>query len=129
MKKAVRLVSLILLLGGTPALAAGPSPQALAKVRKLASSPGFAKAVAALEAGHQRWIDETIALTEIPAPPFKEAARAEAYKAMFEQRGLSDVEIDEEGNVLGLRKGSGKGGLVIVSAHLDTVFPESTKVV
>ncbi|HZG09742.1 MAG TPA: M20/M25/M40 family metallo-hydrolase [Allosphingosinicella sp.] len=99
-----------------------------AEVRKIVSSPGFRKAAAALEAGHDRWVAETIAITEIPAPPFKEEARAKAYAEMFRARGLTDVELDEEGNVLGLRKGSAGGPVLIVSAHLDTVFPEGTDV-
>ena len=102
--------------------------QADATVKRIMTSPSFRKATAALDAGHERWVNDTITLTEIPAPPFKEAARAEAYRRMFEKRGLFDVEIDEEGNVLGLRKGTGAHGIVIVSAHLDTVFPEGTDV-
>ncbi len=43
------------------------------------------------------------------------------------QYGLADVHMDEEGNVIGLRKGRG-GPLIAVSAHLDTVFPEGTDV-
>jgi acetylornithine deacetylase/succinyl-diaminopimelate desuccinylase-like protein len=97
-------------------------------VRKLTGSAKFRQAAAALDAGHDKWVAETIALTEIPAPPFKEEARAKAYLEMFRARGLSDVEIDEEGNVLGLRKGMGSGPILIVSAHLDTVFPEGTNV-
>ena len=102
--------------------------QADTNVKRIMTSPSFRKAAAALDAGHERWVSDTITLTEIPAPPFKEAARAEAYRRMFEERGLSNVEIDEEGNVLGLRKGTGGDGVVIVSAHLDTVFPEGTNV-
>ena len=102
--------------------------QAQATVKRIMTSPSFRKAAAALDAGHERWIRDTIAITKIPAPPFKETARAEAYRRMFQERGLSDVEIDEEGNVLGLRKGTGGDGLVVVSAHLDTVFPEGTDV-
>ncbi len=109
-------------------LAAQPSPAALKRVERIVRAPGFAKAVASLEAGHDRWVADTITLTEIPAPPFKESARAAAYRDMFVARGLSNVEIDEEGNVLGLLKGKGGGGLVVVSAHLDTVFPEGTDV-
>ena len=127
----MRFVALVcaLALSGTPAPAAAELSPARAdsQIRKIVRSAAFRKAAAALDAGHGRWVEETIALTEIPAPPFKEEARAKAYLEMFRQRGLSDVEIDEEGNVLGLRKGSG-GGLVIVSAHLDTVFPEGTNV-
>ena len=47
---------------------------------------------------------------------------------MLRQAGLGDVEMDQEGNVMGLRKGGGGGGMVAVVAHLDTVFPEGTDV-
>jgi acetylornithine deacetylase/succinyl-diaminopimelate desuccinylase-like protein len=50
--------------------------------------------------------------------------------AMLKTAGLSDVEMDAEGNVMGLRRGSGPAGapLVVMAAHLDTVFPEETDV-
>lgn len=123
----------LLALAGLSLAASAPAAQSSsapsdATVRQIMSSAPFQKAVAALEAGHERWISDTILLTEVPAPPFEEAARAKAYQQMFQQRGLSNVEIDEEGNVLGLRKGSGEDGVIIVSAHLDTVFPEGTNV-
>jgi len=47
---------------------------------------------------------------------------------MLRQSGLSDVEIDPEGNVIGLRRGTGTGPLIAIAAHLDTVFPEGTNV-
>lgn len=97
-------------------------------VAKIIASPAFKVATATLEREHDRTVADIIALTEIPAPPFKEAARAKAYRAMFEAHGLTDVEIDPEGNVMGLRKGTKPGPLVVVSAHLDTVFPEGTDV-
>ncbi len=46
---------------------------------------------------------------------------------MLRQHGLTDVQMDEEGNVMGIRKGNG-GRLLAVAAHLDTVFPEGTDV-
>lgn len=114
---------------GTAANAQSTPAQADAAIQRIVKSPAFGKAAAALDAGHDRWVKDTIALTEIPAPPFREAERAKAYLAMFKERGLADARIDEVGNVLGLRKGVGGGGkLVIVSAHLDTVFPEGTDV-
>jgi di/tripeptidase len=50
--------------------------------------------------------------------------------AMLKAHGLSDVEMDAEGNVMGLRRGTGKPGgpVVVIAAHLDTVFPEETNV-
>ena len=102
---------------------------ALAKVR---SSDGFKRAIAVLDRDHDRFVAEIITLTEIPAPPFKEAARAKAYLEMLRASGLTDVEQDEEGNVMGLRRGSAanrdKAPLIAVAAHLDTVFPEGTDV-
>jgi len=77
---------------------------------------------------HDRFIREIIQITEIEAPPFKEEKRAKAYAEMLRQSGLSDIEIDEEGNVIGLRKGIGTGTLIAIAAHLDTVFPEGTNV-
>src|SRR5690606_37495666 len=42
--------------------------------------------------------------------------------------GIDSVRIDTEGNVIGERPGTGDGPLVVISAHLDTVFPEETDV-
>jgi acetylornithine deacetylase/succinyl-diaminopimelate desuccinylase-like protein len=98
------------------------------RVRALVRSAPFKAASAALGRSHDEWVENVIRLTEIPAPPFKEQARAKAFAAMLRSRGLADVEIDAEGNVLGRRKGTSGGPLVVVSAHLDTVFPEGTNV-
>ncbi len=79
------------------------------------------------QSDQDRFVRELVELTEIPAPPFKEQARAAAFAALLRQSGLADVETDAEGNVMALRKGAGKG-LLVVNAHLDTVFPEGTNV-
>ena len=102
-----------------------PSDVAIARVR--ASNP-FKKALAVLNRDHDRMVAEIVTLTEIPAPPFKEAARAAAYLEMLRASELSDVERDEAGNVMGLRKGTGGAPLIAIAAHLDTVFPEGTDV-
>lgn len=72
--------------------------------------------------GHDRFVHELIRLTEIPAPPFKECARAEAYLKVLAAQGLSNVETDAEGNVMGIRKGSGTGPMLAILAHLDSFF-------
>jgi tripeptide aminopeptidase len=73
-------------------------------------------------------IDTQVTLCEIPAPPFAEARRAEAVRALFEDAGLTRVRIDRAGNVLGERPGHAPSPNVVVSAHLDTVFPAGTDV-
>ncbi len=127
--RAIRIIAGLALLASAAAANAQTTPaQADAAIKRIVLSAPFKKAAATFEAQHEQWVEDTIAITEIPAPPFKEGARAKAYLAMFRERGLTNAEIDQEGNVLGLRKGTGGGPLVVVSAHLDTVFPEGTDV-
>ena len=73
-------------------------------------------------------LEEQVRLCEIPAPPFKEARRAEAYRQAFQSLGLTNVRIDRVGNVLGERRGLAPRPHLVFSAHLDTVFPEETRV-
>jgi tripeptide aminopeptidase len=85
-------------------------------------------AVEAIRADEARTIEDQIRLCEIPAPPFKEAARARAYADAFRAAGLTNVRSDKEGNVLGERRGRAARPHLVFSAHLDTVFPEETDV-
>jgi acetylornithine deacetylase/succinyl-diaminopimelate desuccinylase-like protein len=72
--------------------------------------------------------EELIRICEIPAPPFKEEARAREIAKRFEEIGLARVRSDEVGNIIAERPGVSAEPRVIVSAHLDTVFPEGTNV-
>ena len=107
--------------------AAAQSPDA--QVRAIVDSAAFKQAAAFIKGDQERFVRELVTLTEIAAPPFKEQARAKAFMEMLRQHGLADVEMDAEGNVMGIRRGSSPGGrLLVVNAHLDTVFPEGTDV-
>ncbi|WKA55932.1 M20/M25/M40 family metallo-hydrolase [Planococcus shixiaomingii] len=86
------------------------------------------KALEFIHADHDNTVVEQVAMTEIPAPPFKEQRRAEDFKRRLQKLGLEDVQMDAEGNVYGIRRGNGQGPRVFVSAHLDTVFPEGTDI-
>lgn len=88
----------------------------------------FAKASEVLAADHERTVQDLITLTEIPAPPFNEEKRAAAYLEMLRAHGLEEVEQDAIGNVMGIRRGFGNGDMLVVAAHLDTVFPAGTDV-
>ena len=92
------------------------------------SDPGFKLAEDFVGKDHDRFVREIIQITETPAPPFKEEKRARLFADLLKQSGLSDVEIDAEGNVIGLRKGTRNGPMIAIAAHLDTVFPEGTNV-
>jgi acetylornithine deacetylase/succinyl-diaminopimelate desuccinylase-like protein len=76
-------------------------------------------------------MDWQASMVAIPAPPFGEEARAEWLSAHFAEAGLSQVHTDEVGNVFGVLPAAklppeSTGPLVVLSAHLDTVFPADT---
>lgn len=73
---------------------------------------------------------EQIRISEIPSPTFKEEVRAQEIARLMREYGLTDVVIDPIGNVVGRRPGrmGGKGPVLALGAHMDTVFPEGTDV-
>ena len=74
------------------------------------------------------WVNEQqVRITEIPAPPFQEAERAAAVKALLAEAGLQ-AQIDKTGNVIGELRGANEKEIVAIAAHLDTVFPPGTEV-
>jgi tripeptide aminopeptidase len=85
-------------------------------------------AIDRIKADNAWTIDQQISICEIPAPPFKEERRAAEMKKRFEALGLRNVRIDSIGNVIAERPGTGGGPVVVIAAHLDTVFPEETDV-
>ena len=83
-----------------------------------------------------RILDLAIDIQQIPAPTFHEQQRAAFVHKLFAEENLSDVSMDAAGNVYArlpasrpssVGSPSGKGPRpIIVSAHLDTVFPANT---
>ncbi|HEY70102.1 MAG TPA: M20/M25/M40 family metallo-hydrolase [Anaerolineae bacterium] len=73
----------------------------------------------------ERWIENTLKLQAIPAPTFHETQRSAFLERALKRNGIQDVEQDEMGNVFA-RVAGGPASAVIVSAHLDTVFPLET---
>ena len=101
-------------------------PSARHSAAEILADARFRTAQDHLREDHARFVEEIIRLTEIPAPPFQEERRGEAYAAMFTDLGLTDVQRDEVGNVIGFRRGRSNRRAVVVAAHLDTVFPAGT---
>jgi tripeptide aminopeptidase len=85
-------------------------------------------AVESVKRDEPQVIEDQVRLCEIPAPPFKEARRAQALKEAFQSLRLANVRIDRAGNVIGERAGLAPRPNLVFSAHLDTVFPEETPV-
>jgi len=98
------------------------------EVHDLSERPAVRAALEHVRANHDRTVEDQIRLAEIPAPPFGEEGRARAYAGMLGEAGADSVFLDDEGNAIGIRRGTGGEGIVLLSGHLDTVFPEGTDV-
>ena len=120
------LVCAILLI--MPVRSAAPShAQRQAPASRLTGNPQVRAALDWFGHNHS-WInDEQARLTEIPAPPYQEQQRAAAVKELMAEAGLA-VQVDEMGNVIGELRGADEKEIILVSAHLDTVFPAGTNV-
>jgi hypothetical protein len=94
---------------------------------RLAEDPRCARGLVWIDKNSSWVTDQQIRLTEIPAPEFDEARRAEALKELFAASGFK-VSIDRTGNVVAERAGSDSAGVVLLAAHIDTVFPAGTDV-
>jgi tripeptide aminopeptidase len=124
----VRRVALLVVCGLATGVV-GHAQTSESVVQRIRESAQFTEASTFIEGDYDRFVKELIMLNEIPAPPFKEQARAKAYLEMLRRQGLSVVEMDAEGNAMGVRKGTaGDGPMLAIVAHLDTVFPEGTDV-
>lgn len=67
-----------------------------------------------------------IEIQQVPAPTFAERPRSLLVSQRMQALGLHDVTIDELGNVYARRPGQADRPALLVSAHLDTVFPADT---
>jgi tripeptide aminopeptidase len=104
---------------------------AFSRVGQLASQRRVHEAFGWLHLHEQqimRWQQE---LVTVAAPPFGENARAEWLSERFQELGLEDVHLDGVGNALGVYRGQAgnEEGCVLLSAHIDTVFPPGTPIV
>jgi tripeptide aminopeptidase len=105
-----------------------PAGVAAQPLRLPMKNPAIRATLETIRADNAWTLEQQTSICEIPAPPFKEALRAAEFKRRLESHGLVNVRIDKEGNVIGERPGTGGGPTVVVSGHLDTVFPEGTDV-
>lgn len=120
--------ALIVATGAGPAMAQEPDPVYLEEMEELAAHPQVEEAFRIIEELEPRTQEDHITITEIPAPPFGEDERAEAYLEMLQEAGVDEAYRDEEGNAIAIRRGTVGDRTLVVSGHLDTVFPEGTDV-
>ncbi len=93
---------------------------------RLFSNPVVKKGLDFIQADQENTIGEQKEICAIPAPPLQEKTRAEDYLKRLAALKLREVQMDKEGNVFGIRPGTGRGPKLVVAAHLDTVFAPGT---
>lgn len=96
-------------------------------ITRLAQDAGCARGLAWIDRSGPWVTEQQIRLTETPAPEFGEQRRAELLQSMFAENGLK-ARIDETGDVVAERVGLHTDRIVLLAAHLDTVFPAGTDV-
>lgn len=101
---------------------------AFARVTALAEQRAVHEAFHWLHRNNPQLLRQQAELVAIPAPPFGEAARSAWIAERFAAIGLDEITVDEVGNVLARFPSSPQpaGEVVLLSAHLDTVFPLET---
>ncbi len=109
-----------------------PDEKYVKEVKKLLKKKKIQDAFEYIDILEPRTLKDLVYLTEIPAPPFEEEKRAEAFRDLLDEAGADKVWIDEVGNVIAVRKAAKRDSerpvVVVLDAHLDTVFPEGTDV-
>jgi tripeptide aminopeptidase len=120
------LVVILFCSGLTAAAAAQERAAELGPV--LLQTPAVRAAVEFARATEMQTLADQIRICEVEAPPFQEAKRADLFAGMLRGAGLRNVRIDAEGNVIGERPGTSARPNLVMSAHLDTVFPPGTNV-
>lgn len=94
----------------------------------IAARPAVQAAWRSFAQDREAILELIVAVQQIPAPTFAEAARARFVAQQFAALGLSDVQEDALHNVYGRFPGTQPHRPpVILSAHLDTVFPQETE--
>jgi acetylornithine deacetylase/succinyl-diaminopimelate desuccinylase-like protein len=105
--------------------AAAPDPDADC-LRDLSADPRVSRALSFFVAHAEAVTQEQIGICAVPAGPFREAERAEYLRGKFAELGLANARLDGVGNCLALREGRADKPALVISAHLDTVFPPET---
>ena len=107
------------------------------RIARLAATPAVHRAFHWLHLHQPQLRKWHFEILRIPAPPFGEQARAAWFLERFEQLGLTNPHLDAAGNALAELSGlpldpqtpspePPTSPVILLSAHLDTVFPAST---
>jgi len=104
---------------------------AFTRVTAIAAQRAVHSAFTWMHNNPKSFMDRQAELVAIPAPPFGEEARSRWLAARFAEIGLANIHTDAVCNVIGFippahLPADSTGPVVVLSAHLDTVFPAAT---
>ena len=96
------------------------------KIAALRDSAPVQQALAFMEKDCEHIVEQQIELALIPAYSNHEEKKAARFREMIEEMGYETYQ-DEVNNTFAVIKGPEGSPVVMVTAHLDTVFPMDTK--
>lgn len=95
-------------------------------VSEIALENRVCTAMGSFETSLRTTVDLAVSIQQIPSPTFEEGERAAYVESLYTKSGLDQVHEDEIHNVFGRYAGLDSRHPVVISAHLDTVFPIAT---
>ncbi len=97
-------------------------PERARSLRKLRDAAGVQRGLSHLRADAEALTQLQIEIARTPTGDARAEPRARMLEAKLKEAGIADLRRDAAGNVLGVVPGT-SGRSVVLSAHLDTVFP------
>ena len=123
MRKLIYCLILLLVILSTPTFSqVKPVTDYINEVKSLSNRADVKAANDYIDRNHESILREWIGLTEINAPSGQEQERAKHIEGLLRKYHLADIHYDSTGNLIAVRKGSGRGPVIVFDAHMDTVF-------
>ncbi len=123
MRKLIYCLVLLLVILSNPTFSqVKPVTDYINEVKSLSNRADVKAANDYIDRNHESILREWIGLTEINAPSGQERERAKHIEGLLRKYQLDDIHYDSTGNLIAVRKGSGRGPMIVFDAHMDTVF-------
>ena len=122
MRRSILVLSLFLISSIAIRAQVKPVAEYIEQVQALANRADLKAANDYIDRNHESVLREWIAITEINAPSGQEQPRAKYIEGLLRKYHLDDIHYDSAGNLIAVRKGTGRGPVIVFDAHLDTVF-------
>ncbi len=89
------------------------------QIDQLSQEKSISRALQLIKDTDEQTLNDQKALTELPAPPFKEDqfGRSKKFAELLKEYGADSVWTDSIGNVIGLRKGTQRDSVLAIAGH------------